>query len=742
MIQGIEFLQSAIDKIEQRQLADALNIMQGFVEINPQSAVATIYEEIRNSYHYMLDYMRKGVDDPERGKMYRTLLNKTFAMLIDTTIDYAVERKSVCMNAHAMTVGKQDILTIAEIRSRLEDFVSSMAMTELMTESEKKSKRDQLYEAHHNYINLVFNSIMIARHWNESDCQEMEQLILSPTIETMDRQLIVSAVMLNVMQFFDINKFLLLVNVYQKSDDERIRQRALLGWVLTTRESADVLFPQQKEIVHKIEDDGERLAELLELQEQLIFCDDTDRFTDKIQKEIIPDLMKNNKNLNITRFGIEEKEDPMQDILDPGASDRAMEDVEKSMGKMMDMMKQGSDIYFGGFSQMKRYPFFNDIVNWFSPFYIEHPGLRSITGDCLNSSFMTNLMRSGPFCDSDKYSFALTIDKVFGSMPPQVKEMISNGDSFGTPFPEEEMLKKIYIRRMYLQDIYRFFRLYNMRSEFVDVFGLGGMDGKAMDYCDNRFVFLANPVFKHHAISGTIEKLTAFLIKRNKPFVVQKLMDDETSFEKRKYKYEGMQYARNKKWKDAARCFNEYLDSEPQDGIILKKTLGPVYLKAEDYNIAAGIYHDLCLEHPENIGYAKKYCLCLSNTRQYKEALKQLYKLNYELPDDLNVVRLLAWNTMAIGQFDKSAQYYSRLTASVDAIYQDSVYAGCCSWLQGNMSDAVKHFSVVKNNTNLDAPVSPNWFRTFFAQDAEILKSHGLTESDFDLMSDVVAGDI
>lgn len=65
--------------------------------------------------------------------------------------------------------------------------------------------------------------------------------------------------------------------------------------------------------------------EIADLQKQIIFCMNAEQDNNTIQRDIMPELMKNN-NLNITRFGITEKEDdPMNDIFDPGASDRAME---------------------------------------------------------------------------------------------------------------------------------------------------------------------------------------------------------------------------------------------------------------------------------------------------------------------------------------------------------------------------------------------------------------------------------
>src|SRR5574344_220468 len=218
MISGIEYINSAISEVEQRSLASALEIIRAFLEMNPQLATIDSYDEIRSSYHYMLDYMRKGTKDPERVKLYNQLLYRTFSMLIDLTVDYSVEKYSTLINAYNSTAGKQGILTIAEIRHQLEDFVSSMALTELLSEQEKEEKRNALFDSHQQYMSIVFKRMLIAKHWSESDCEEMKQLLLSPTIESTDRQLIVSGLTLNVLQFFDINKFKLLTDIYTESD--------------------------------------------------------------------------------------------------------------------------------------------------------------------------------------------------------------------------------------------------------------------------------------------------------------------------------------------------------------------------------------------------------------------------------------------------------------------------------------------------------------------------------------------
>ena len=50
-----------------------------------------------------------------------------------------------------------------------------------------------------------------------------------------------------------------------------------------------------------------------------------------------------------------------------------IEALAEKMKKMMAMRDSGSDIYFGGFSHMKRFSFFYQLSNWFAPFSFDVP---------------------------------------------------------------------------------------------------------------------------------------------------------------------------------------------------------------------------------------------------------------------------------------------------------------------------------------------------------------------------------
>jgi hypothetical protein len=71
-----------------------------------------------------------------------------------------------------------------------------------------------------------------------------------------------------------------------------------------------------------------------------------------------------------------------------------------------------------------------------------------------------------------KYSFALGFSNVFNNLPGNIRDMLLNGEATmeiagGDDIDHNE---PSLIRRMYLQDLYRFFRLSDRRKTFVDPF--------------------------------------------------------------------------------------------------------------------------------------------------------------------------------------------------------------------------------------------------------------------------------
>ena len=326
-------------------------------------------ESVMANYALMLDYLERGFKDDKRDRFYQEAVAETYRLIQDLRI---ADRKKTNPSykvaaAHAATVNMDQ----AEIRNRLEGFVADQAMLALEPDSVRQERHRALYERHTDYVSRLFDSIFVSSQWSEAEMGFYLDLLSSPTVDILDVQVLVSAVTLSCVNVFDPRKQQLLCDLFLASADEHVRQRALVGWAFSLRWDEKMMLDRQRRSALKLMAHDTGCRQLMELQKQMVYCVNAEADNRKIQRDIMPTLL-NNSHLQITKFGIAEKEeDSLRDILHPDADEKAMDEVEATIAKMREMEKSGSDIYFGGFRHMKRYAFFYTLSNWFVPFFTE-----------------------------------------------------------------------------------------------------------------------------------------------------------------------------------------------------------------------------------------------------------------------------------------------------------------------------------------------------------------------------------
>ena len=76
------------------------------------------------------------------------------------------------------------------------------------------------------------------------------------------------------------------------------------------------------------------------------------------------------------------------------------------------------------------------------------------------------------FCNSDKYSFVSAFEHVERKLPENIREMMARGELEMAGISEEDapVQSETLTRRLYLMDLYRFFRLFPNRAVFVNPF--------------------------------------------------------------------------------------------------------------------------------------------------------------------------------------------------------------------------------------------------------------------------------
>lgn len=719
-----EILSKTIGFLMDKRLSNAIEILEQLYVQRPSLMGHGEFDAIKTDYQLMVDFMGRGFSDSHRESLYSSLLQRLYRVTADLEISWRCRNVSAYVNSFRVI----DHLNTSHdfIRTVLEAFVSDIAMLSLQPEETREQKTAELYERHHSFMNRLFNSLWTSCQWTDDDCTFYTELLLSPTVVSTDQQVIVSAISLGAMNQFDINKLKTLVNVYQKATDEHVRQRALVGWVLSVFEGMDI-FPEQDAIVRKLCENSAITKELLTLQIQFFYSKDAEKDNDKIQRDIMPDIMRNS-NLTIGRLGIMEKEeDTIESILHQDADEKRMEQLEEKVRKMMDMQKQGSDIYFGGFSQMKRFPFFSDMVNWFTPFYLNHPALRSVINKLGDTKFLNTLMERSNFCESDRYSFAFALEQVISQLPSDIKEVMGSDVALGPLAESDDREDAISIRRTYLQDLYRFFRLYPTAKDFINPFE----DNGKSDFVADTFFFTYKS-FMGTGLDDVKLRLALHLYKHKQMMELAELLTTFQSDDPRYAILMGYTNIDMGKAEFAYQFFDYALKAEPDNQWALKGKARAA-LDNEDYIAAEEVYSKLLKLKPNHKTYTMNRCVALLKLGRTSEVREELFRLDYQYPDDMNVKRILAWAMLSDNSLDKASQLYDTLLTSNPA-HEDYLNAGYCQWAMGNIQKAVALFREWLAKSGKSAEQLLNEFRS----DEETLSMYNISETDCFLMLSLV----
>ena len=781
----MSFYEIYIPLIAKHNVGKALRAMKETIaEDKLPGYIVARYEDVKNDYRLMQDAMMRGLRDDKIDEVYADIMRKVYGAGLDVLIEEKVKRYS--SYAYARVSAQQTEAHPDAVRTVLEAYVQDMAMMAFEPENTRKAKMEKLTADHHAYMKQLFNALLVAPMWNDRRAADFADLLLSPTIDRDDALLLVSAVMLATMNVNDPYKWDMLAEVYVRATDKVLKMRALVGWVLSLPYDprGPRIFPFVQERIKAMLADKTTLKQMLDMQMQMLFCCNADADNEEIQRNIMPTLIKNT-NLQMTRLGIVEKEDdPMKDIMDPNAAERDMEEMERKYRKMMDMQKQGSDIYFGGFSKMKTFPFFNDLCNWFAPFNAAHPALGAARERLAGSTFLNNLMENGPFCDSDKYSFALAIAQIMDRMPDNVKEMLNSDATFGPTVSKDEQEDPAYICRSYLQSLYRFFRLYRSKRDFLNPFILDELEDNDGNALFLSYKLLACPEMEENAVA-----LCGFLLKRK---MMRELMSMaicyKSSQNPRLVRFLALVPMTDGKWQEAYDLFASV--SEDQHTEESLRGMAHCCMSLKRFGEAVAIYRRLLAMHPDSFSYQLNLAVCLMSSDAFsscgdvasscgdaasscgaasplggkvearpnkvvEEGTKLLYKLDYEHPNNANVRRVLAWCMMLQGHFDKAIDIYTRLLSQPYAVSADRLNAAYAHWLSRDVAHAVALLreycnlceqeeaeakEAAKKQGRRCEPTKSRNYRLVedFTKDADLLSKYGISLTERKIMVDIV----
>ena len=653
-------------------------------------------ERLESEYRLMADCFLRDMCDPKAADIYAGMLNRTYRLYNTVRLASVMRKRRTLVQAQNIAANRR--IRQESVLAELESFVQDVAMTSLQMDGGQNQTLARLYATHQRYMEGLFNSLLVSGQWTEETAGLYRSLLLSPIVDHTDAQLIVSALTMALLVVFDVEKWLTLVAVYEQSDDVALRQRAIVGLALTMPDEGVVsLFPNVGEALHRLSSTEQVRRELMEVQVQLLYCERTETDSREIQTNIIPTFVKNSRLKNWRMESDSCEDSSLDEILGNEDADSNMAEIEDKMNRMMEMQRKGSDIYFGGFSHMKRFAFFSEISNWFTPFYAEHPDVaNALKGD--NAAAIKNMVSRGPFCDSDKYSFVFAIASIFDRLPADAPA---------------------YVRRMYLQDLYRFFRLFPNSKDFRNPFG------KTADGASLGYLFIMNQPLARFMSHEAVE--------------VGRLL-----FKWRQY--------------DAVVALAESVVKSGAESADLSLLLGNAYLKTGSYDASyelfsrvvaknerreqamAGLaeasfmlrrYDDvvgICNRLEAAGSIAKRLTIYMSlaliNSGDVREGMNRLYRLDYEDGSDRNVKRAIAWGHLMNHKPDEAERIYDALVADGSDVADDLLNCGYAKWLLHRNGEARQLFGRYK--AAMESNGNSGCLASAFAADKDLLDRYGV----------------
>ncbi len=716
------------------RLLDEKRLKEGLDSLRQLSAgiagqdIRPAIEETETTYKYMLQYMEQNFADPERHNLYHKLLTDAYTwadkakrlQLVPVSTRLYYEKLRLCQ--------LKPLRTLAELQLEMEAYTENMGINDLLNDSDSTST-DEISKRHEQAYSDMFHRIWLSGPWDLQEEEEARRLSSSLLVPVQDLSLLASALTLSLMETFDSRKMLLLLDCCQHTAEE-VRQRALVGTVLLLL-FYDKRIPAYAALsarIRLLSEDPAFAKDVNTIQIQLWRSRETKKIDKKMREEIIPEMLKNANN--ITKAKLDLDEDEILEDTNPDWEDwMEKSGMNAKLMEMNELQMEGADIYMSTFSQLKTYPFFRDISNWFYPFDAQHSAVARATRKPgkRGNSLLSHILQSGVFCNSDKYSFALTIAQIPEEQQKMMEAQFEAQNEANDEAVHEKM--KAYSQRpeilsnQYIQDLYRFFKVHPRRREFRDFFeeplhlASAQTLKEAFSPAESK-LNLAEYLFAKHYAAEALAFYEELIRNGEK--------NDAEIFQKTGYCYQ-----QNKDYPHAIEAYWQADAKKPGNPWTLRH-LAACHKQLKQYDEALACYRKAAQITPDNLNILFQIGYCLTETRRYEEALACFFKIEYSDPQSVKAQRAVAWCSFAAKKPEQALRYYRKITGN-NPQAQDYLNTGHVYWSMGDLQHAAGSYAKA-------ARLSPSIasFIDLFNKDGEILKEAGIPQEEIPLMRDLI----
>lgn len=612
-----------------------------------------------------------------------------------------------------------EAIDIKEVKPTLEKFVSREAMLFLnhdLSKEEQDQASARLYQEWEEYREKIFDRFVSSGYWNNEERAVVKDTILSPTVDSLTSQLLVSAITLSAATVFDMGKFTLLYDIYRLADDDEVKVRALLGWLLVSTNCGS--YEQQpdfrsfaEQLTEDCKNDPDLLAEIIKAQKMLavtvfseqksidytndIMASLSKRFLDDLRDKVA-DLLEADEDMrNI--FGIEDDEETSEES--PIRSDDTNTDEDRipnldadieSPLSMDEMMDKGIDILLPQFKMLRdQTEFFTHLYNWFMPFYLKNPHITEALGFVDEKrKFCKAFCSTARSCPADAYSLANLIISHPNEIPENIVDCYDDPEDEGDgsePADEEEIVNEFFkepgehrakrIRINYIRNLLRFSKFYKEKDELFTILD-------ELDDDKPAYAVLAGPLFQDEFFDKYRMAIARYSFRREFPDLVEVMLEGVPCDTLEMHFMKGwvcMQKGDNHSLRMAVDHFKKMLKIKPDMKQVYLQ-LGTCYrnlIQVDEYleNF------DKLMEFKDSFSEEELFELKLDKLKfivmnnRFEEAMPLAYELDYTHPENQMAGALLTQLLIKIGgehaeeNFQKAHQRLDEYFAEVNELF-------------------------------------------------------------------------
>lgn len=719
-LQAVSALQDAIFS---GQLREALETAARLARLVSRDDYFYRLESLAENYKTLLQYAWQGYEDPQR----RHILNGISASLLLLADDLKQDLNDQSFPARA-----------AERRALAAEFGDDAAVIAAKVgEIFFQREIDRLLETGNqvpiHVMDRVFRLIWFTGILSPAHQELIRSIGQDSQVLWHEKCLVVSALTMSLLNRFDPGKMILLLEAAESGEDQ-VSQRALVGVVLGIL-AYDRRIPLHSELEARIRlassDESFRSAMEIILM-QLLRARETEKITREFEEEVLPEMKKMMPKIEDKLQLTDPSEDEDMEGKNPGWKD-IMDEVPglfEKIEKFSRMQMEGGDVFMSTFSMLKRFDFFNLASNWFAPFHRDHPeiseGIEGL-GESGNR-LVESLEKAFYICNSDKYSFAIN----FRHIPEQQRTMIIT--HFEAEFAqiselasEEQVLDRslltnsVYIQ--YIQDLYRFFKLYPGRQATEDVFR-------------RRIRLHSLPFFRSHLLRKAFqEKVAAFHFDND--HYEEAIGEYNALMEVRgpgREDFEKIGYCHQKagRYREAV---DHYRKAElfDNDHLWLLKKIGWCSLKLGEYRQALDCFREASALQPDDRTLQIQAGQCCLHLKDYEQALQVFIPLRYFDPENLRILRPIAYCHFVLGRPGQAAEVNAEIlsVASPPTAF-DLMNAANALLCLGRRDEAL---SLYRQALSMEKPGRAGLLEAF-TEDEPYLVKNGIREEELPLIRD------